>query len=421
MESLFFAGLLLLATAYVLLRLRRDQFRRTAIPWQSVVEFAALFLVALLLWSAGWLADPALAALVVPLVVARSLICLLAGALLAVVGLQTPALAVYRLGLLLLPARLFRVLLLVNRGALFLGKGRYDQAIDALEAALDLEPEHLQLLSACNAHIYLGLAYLGRGDYDAARQSFQAALLLDPPDRDYRVPVLLNVALAYIHAGQPDAAIDTLNRALATEHWPPHGDLAHLNLGIAHVMRGDFARAEAELNRALEGQLSVDHRTAAHLNLGEAHLLQDRLDEAGEEFETALTLEPDEQRRAYALGYRGFVEAERGQAAQALRTLDEALALDTVDHPLIRAHRGWALHRAGRSAEAIAEIQQAIDDVQGQSPVQIARIHYLLGRVYQEAGQPNEARAQFQAAAEIAPLCYHARLAREASGAMRQG
>jgi len=231
----------------------------------------------------------------------------------------------------------------------------------------------------------------------------------------------LNLALTHIQAGQPDAAIDTLNRVLATEHWPLHGDIAHLNLGIAYAIRGDFPRAEAELSRAMEGQLSADHRTAAHLNLGEAYLLQGRLDAAAEEFETVLTLGPDEQRRAYALGYRGFIETERGQVAQALRTLDEALALDTVDRPLIQAHRGWAMHRAGRSDEAIAEMQQALEEAASLSPVQVARICYLLGRVYQEAGQPSEARAQFQAAAEIAPLCYHARLAREMLSGLPRG
>lgn len=419
-ETVFFGGLLLLVGAYIVFRLRRDPFRRTGIPWQSAAEFAALFALTLLSWWSGWLTDLGSVALIVLFVVGRSLLCLLAGALLAGVGLQTSALAVYRLGLLLFPARLFRMLLLVNRGALFLSKGRYDQAIEELEAALRLEPERLQPLSTCNARIYLGLAYLGRRDYDAARRSFQAALLLDPPDRDYVVPILLNLALVHIQAGQPDAAIEMLNRALTTEHWPPHGDLAHLNLGIARAIRGDFSRAEAELHRALEGQLGVDHLAAAHLNLGEVYLLQGRFDEADEEFETTLSLDPDEQRRAYALGYKGFLEAERGRSEQALRTLDQALALNTVDRPFIRAHRGWALYRAGRQAEAVVEMRQALDEAENQSAGSLARMHYLLGRVYQEIDRLEPARVQFQAAAEVAPLCYHAQLAREGLGAIRR-
>ncbi|MBU0490961.1 MAG: tetratricopeptide repeat protein [Chloroflexi bacterium] len=420
-ETLLFGGLFLLAAAYILLRLRRDPFRRTAIPWQSVAEFAALWVLALVLWSAGWLPDLGAATLLVLLIVSRSLICLLAGALLNGLGLTTPALAVYRLGLVLLPARLFGMLLLVNRGALFLGKGQYDQAIDALQAVLALDPERLQPLSACNARIYLGLAYLGRRDYDAARQALQTALLVDPapPERDYQVPILLNLALTHIQAGQPGAAIEMLDRMLAAEHWPPHGDVAHLNLGIAQAMRGDFTRAEAELTQALDGQLSLDHLAAAHLNRGEAYLLQGRLDEAVADFEAALSLEPDAQRRAYALGYQGFVQAERGRTAEALGLLDEALALDTVDRPLIRAHRGWALHRAGQSDAAIVELQQAADAARDLSPVQVTRIHYLLGRVYHETGQPDAACAQFQVAADVAPLCYHAQLAREALGAMQ--
>jgi len=103
-----------------------------------------------------------------------------------------------------------------------------------------------------------------------------------------------------------------------------------------------------------------------------------------------------EYRQAYEAGIRsatllnelGWVEIESGEGDPqvAVEFAAEALGLQP-DNPDIHDTYGWALHHAGRSAEALPHLERAY----AEKPDMFC-IHYHLGQVFLALGRPEEAR-----------------------------
>ena len=62
---------------------------------------------------------------------------------------------------------------------------RYDEAIEAYQRALEIEPDHYL------SHVYTGMSYIGKRDCERAIDTYQAAADLWPDD-----------PLAYYHLGE---------------------------------------------------------------------------------------------------------------------------------------------------------------------------------------------------------------------------
>lgn len=64
-----------------------------------------------------------------------------------------------------------------NLGAAYFGKKELDQALSALKAALDLDPQHLK------AHLLLGFVLEAQGLHEESQRAFQWVVERDPSGR----------------------------------------------------------------------------------------------------------------------------------------------------------------------------------------------------------------------------------------------
>lgn len=173
-----------------------------------------------------------------------------------------------------------------ERAHKLLKKGKSDEAIRALERAVEIHPEFQK------ARNDLGVQYVRAGRPGDAASQFEEAIRIDP---------------------------DAFN--------------PRLNLGSLLVDRGEYARATGELARAVEIDAT---QPAAHLFLGMAQLKTSQLAPAKDSFRKALVFGEGVPRFAVASYYLGVIHAklgERSEAAGCLRTfLETASDGPLADH-----------------------------------------------------------------------------------------
>ena len=116
--------------------------------------------------------------------------------------------------------------------------GRYEQAISAYHAALEVAPGYAPLL------VNLGLALAARNDWAGAIRAYQQALQTDP-----RQPLTeVNLGIALEGAGDPAGADAAYRRAIAAD--PTHA-LGYLNLGTLRLRNEQAAEARPWIEEAL--------------------------------------------------------------------------------------------------------------------------------------------------------------------------
>jgi len=124
--------------------------------------------------------------------------------------------------------------------------------------------------------------------------------------------------------------------------------------GWSPVLQEDMPRAEHLLSEAVDR--GVSNRAAAHLALGLLRQVQNRLPEAESEFETAISLNPNDARTYLHLGETRLY---LGQPEVGIPPLEQAIRLGP-DHPNI-AITYWAL---GTCQLLSGRVDQAIDLLQ---------------------------------------------------------
>lgn len=144
----------------------------------------------------------------------------------------------------------------------------------------------------------------------------------------------------------------------------------HMNAGVRLSQAGDFAGARREYQRAFEAGV----RTATLFN------------------------------------ELGWVEIESGQgdARKAMAYAAQALAMRPADPDTLDTY-GWALHHAGRSAEALPYLERAYA-----ARPRMFCIHYHLGEVYAALGRGEDARRHFREQMASFPRTTEARRAERA-------
>jgi tetratricopeptide (TPR) repeat protein len=129
-------------------------------------------------------------------------------------------------------------------------------------------------------------------------------------------------------AAAVERAIERAREELAATDDPGERCRLHGYLGNAARLLGRDEEALDELGRSLElaDRLGDERaRTVAAIRIGEAHRCFDRLDQAEETLRGALAGPPE--LRHFALQHLGKTLADAGRAAEAVEALEEALAL----------------------------------------------------------------------------------------------
>ncbi len=263
----------------------------------------------------------------------------------------------YRRALGLHPDSSFRYVLLVNRGGMYLQADRLDQALEDLEAAVNLNPK------LYHAHALLAQVYHRQGKLDLAARSLDLAIERQPELPDlFRARAFL-VSRAHEKGGSKfrDAtpekqarAIGDLKEAIRLE--PANSSQArddHVELGRLFFATGQTKEALA----AYEAAIRIDPNDPGPLRLRALALLElERFDEvlaASDAFLSHGKLSTD-------------MLAIRGQARFARKDFTGAIADDTValtlspGAPELLDQRGWAYLFSEGFRLALADFDAAI-------------------------------------------------------------
>jgi protein O-GlcNAc transferase len=161
-----------------------------------------------------------------------------------------------------------------------------DNALQALEKALSIEPHHIQARCAKGAV----LCDLGR--QQEALHVYRKALHLAPTDAQ----LLLNMGVVLEQMGDLHAALERYE--LALKHHPEFAS-ALLNCGAVLIRLGRLEEALANNRHLADSQPEWEH---AHFNLGEVLLALGRWEEALAAYELASVINPSSAKIHFSAG-----------------------------------------------------------------------------------------------------------------------
>ncbi len=286
------------------------------------------------------------------------------------------------------------------RGMRALQLGLYDEAVDAFQQVLQLNPQNAE------AHCELGAVYRFKEKTDNALDAYLRALELPASPQTHGVA---HVCLARLYHSQ--------GRFVDAEKHGRHAvDLLSKNaepffrLADTYVQRGKLALAKRAYQQALTLNANL---SPAYQGLGKIAFLQNRLEEAVQYYQKALTLAPYHAETHYnlAIVYRRLGRSSEGNVAkqnlveaknlmtsfQQVKTYNEQtnryrrllLEQPTALEPRVKLAKAHI--EIGNRAEAIRAYKTAI----ALHP-KVLPLYHNLGGLYMQAGQLTEAVAAFQ-------------------------
>lgn len=137
-----------------------------------------------------------------------------------------------------------------------------------------------------NNHLNLGWTYLKMGENEQAVGEFKKTLALDP--KNYGAN--LNLGLAYVNLEQYDRAISSLKDAISIESQTY---LPHLNLAVSYYHVGRYDDALNELDIAYKNNPGTPDTMYVR---GMVYEKQNKLQQALDEYSTALSFNPKDQK-----------------------------------------------------------------------------------------------------------------------------
>jgi tetratricopeptide (TPR) repeat protein/predicted Ser/Thr protein kinase len=269
---------------------------------------------------------------------------------------------------------------LVNRGAMWIQRQRWDEAVDDLHQATRLRDKVYQ------GYVNLALAYRGRKDWDRAVETLDKAIQLQPED------AALYHTRARLHRLRNDSVSARRDFELAIKLAGPAGgnnserlasDL--VELGYLQHRAKEYAAALTSFDTAL--QVLPDY-PQAHRQRAETLLALDRHVEAGQSLDRYLATQPQ---APLAYQARGLIHARLGQYPQAVQAYNQSLAQERrADTLRYRARVYLAVQAA---TLALADFESALKLAPGDGEALCGR---ALARVV--LGQVREALADAEAA-----------------------
>lgn len=239
-------------------------------------------------------------------------------------------------------------------------------------------------------YYWLGTIALAENEPGVAAAHFARAVLFGP---DFE-QAYYELARAQLGANQPEAALETLEKARAR-----FGDkfaVEYLS-GVAYAQQKDYVRAIQHYAAAERLALAADpDRTNAPLyfHLGAAYERTGQIDQAVQCFRKALGAEPD---FAEALNYLGYLWAERGQnLREARRLIERAVKLDPTNAAYLDS-LGWVLFKQNRPRQALKYILRAVELSEKPDPV----VFDHLGEIYIRLGQREKALDAWRKSLEL--------------------
>ncbi len=252
-----------------------------------------------------------------------------------------------------------------------------DQLAD-FGAAIELAPSDLE------ARLSRGALLVEQGKFALAIEDLNAVIEVDSS----QASAFEARGIARLGLREANQAVDDLNRAIELS---PESPLAHFHRARAHLFLGQLNDALADVKVALKS--APDNLAALLLRATIAHNLH-QSDEALADLNRILELRPG---LPIALRTRADVWAEQGKLGEAISDL-EAARVELGNDLNLLVSLGALYLRVGRAEKSVEMYSAAlaIDD-------QVAVIHQARGDALLTLGRTDQARADYEAAIDIAP------------------
>ncbi|MFD4370155.1 tetratricopeptide repeat protein [Streptomyces sp. NPDC058486] len=301
-------------------------------------------------------------------------------------------------------------------GALAAGRHDFAEALDWAERATTTNPY------SATAHGVLADAYTQLGRYEDAYRAVQRMVDLRPDSASYA-----RASYTWELRGDVGRARDLMTRSLGAAATTGERSFARTHLALLALENGDprtaLAQAGAGLGEDARDTALLEARARAHAALGDTeravtdytaaiaiaplphHLLglgelQQALRRPEQAEAQYAILRAQEQIRRASGGPADvdaiLFEADHGDARKAVTMAGETVA----GRPFIAVHDAyaWALHRAGRSTDALAHADQALA-----LGTRSALFHYHRGMIHASLGHSAQAQGDLRRALAIDP------------------
>ena len=286
------------------------------------------------------------------------------------------------------------------RGMRAMRLGLYDEAVDAFQQVLQLNPQNAE------AYCELGAVYRFKEKTDDALETYLHALELPASPRTHGVA---HLCLARLYHSQGRFA-DAENHGQHAGAMLPKNAEPFFRLADTYVQRGKLALAQ----RAYQQALALDTNLApAYQGLGKVAFLQNRLEAAVQHYQKSLMLAPYHAETHYNLGlvYRRLGQSSEGDVAkqnlvEAKNLMTSFQRVKTYNEQTNRYRRllleqPTALELRVKLAEAHIEIgnrEEAIRAYQIATALhpKTLPLYHNLGGLYMQTGQLAEAVSAFQ-------------------------
>lgn len=263
-------------------------------------------------------------------------------------------------------------------------RSKFPQAKQQAQEAVRLDPENLEAI------LLLGQVLYQLREYANARAQLEIVFRKEP---NFAVGYLLGKADLFLH--DEKTARPLFDSML--QLWGDT-DASHIFLGRAYSQAGYQAQAVTEFHRAMEINPKAH---GAHYQLGLSYLREDEAagyDRAIPEFRAELAMNPDDFPSHYMLGYIAVKQANWNEAepellrAVALRPNNQASLLALAE----------TYSATNRPQEASGILRRLLSAAGSQTSQEVARAHYLLGRILlAQPGKQEEAKRELALVAEI--------------------
>jgi tetratricopeptide (TPR) repeat protein len=298
-------------------------------------------------------------------------------------------------------------------GALFLERGRLDDALREFEAAATLDPRRPDIRG------FQALAYATADRPLEAAKALEAASQLDPGDplKPYLIAQQLAKAGRTEEAG---AALARVPRIAQGRGWDQAKDtksapfiqttlLEDAALGItvfvpvryaegfALIRQRQYEQAIAQLRAAVARDPLVSDRaiSSARISAGITALRQAQFKTAIDHLRAGVELMPDSSEAHRILGTAYWADQTYDASVEAL---EKAILLNPRDERS-RTLLAEVLGEAGQAAKAVTVLRDATATIPDSGLA-----HYRLGRLYQSLQRDAEALPEFEAAVRLSPV-----------------
>jgi len=284
-----------------------------------------------------------------------------------------------------------------TKGDLYAANGDIEKAADCYRVALTLKPD----LEISREKLAYMLVY--GEDYEAADSCFRQ--LTDSNNPDTRSLARFSLAFSPLAQGQFTRCLEILGQAIAADSLAFGEERCPSNrllkaLVLYEVGKLDQAAAEVQKAGAVFARVMPGGRP------GYRHFLAQFLAESGQlgrarTLATELRVDRDSSDQSlseywYAIG---CIELAEGSSTTAIEALKQASVSNSESTFAARFQLARALLEAGQHGEAAQELQNLVSDYSARRLFFGAwnvKIHYYLGRAYEQSGWDKSAIEQYQ-------------------------